>query len=61
MDVKKNVLRKVNYGGIFLVFYVNIYLKKKSNKTVESFCLKFDEFVKTYSNELEYKKIKGLK
>jgi len=35
--------------------------EKEKNKTVESFCLKFNEFVKMYSSELEYKKIKGLK
>ena len=58
---KEKCFEKGELWGHFSGILCKNLSEKKNNKTVESFCLKFNEFVKTYSSELEYKKIKGLK
>lgn len=58
---KEKCFEKGELWGHFSGVLCKNLSEKEKNKTVESFCLKFDEFVKTYSSELEYKKIKGLK
>ena len=58
---KEKCFEKGECWGHFSGILCKNLSEKENNKTVECFCLKFDEFVKTYSNELEYKRIKGLK